>query len=146
MTMKTQALVIANDPVYVNWLQNAVPSVDFTLLRPLDIDDLVQRISASGRVDLVLVEFDVAQMEGRAALLEQLVERMPDIAVAAVGAEPHPDVVLAAMRAGARDFLVLRRDDDELSQAVSRLLRRSAPTAGGERHSVLRRVASCSVW
>ncbi len=131
MTMKTQALVIANDPVYVNWLQNAVPSVDFTLLRPLDIDDLVQRISASGRVDLVLVEFDVAQMEGRAALLEQLVERMPDIAVAAVGAEPHPDVVLAAMRAGARDFLVLRRDDDELSQAVSRLLRRSAPTAGG---------------
>ncbi len=127
--IKTQALVIAHDPVYVNWLQNAVPAVDFVLVRPLDIDDLVQRIGASERVDLVLVEFDVAQMEGRAALLEQLVERMPEVAVAAVGSEPHPDVVLAAMRAGARDFLVLRRDDAELSASVSRLLRRSAPVA-----------------
>lgn len=127
--MKTQALVVAHDPVYLNWLQNAVSGIEFSLVRPLDAEDLVQRVQAAGRVDLVLFEFDAAQMEARATLMERFLDRLPDVAVAAVGAEPHPDVVLAAMRAGARDFLVLRRDDDDLALAVSRLLRRSGPSA-----------------
>lgn len=129
--MKFQALVVAQDPVYLNWLQNAVAGVQFSLLRPIDSDDLLERIEAAGRVDLVLFEFDAVEMESRAVMIERLLERLPELPVAAVGAEPHPDVVLAAMRAGARDFLVLRRDDSSLSSAVGRLVRRGLPAATG---------------
>ena len=52
--MKTQAVVVADDPVYVSWLQNAAgQSTDFSLLRPLDADDLIERIQMLGRVDIV---------------------------------------------------------------------------------------------
>src|SRR3546814_17255220 len=54
-----------------------------------------------------------------------LVERAPDIAVAGLGADSNPDVVLAAMRAGARDFFVLRRDEADVAALLSKLLRRS---------------------
>lgn len=128
--MKFQALVVSQDPVYLNWLQNAVEGIQFSQLRPVDSEDLLERLEAAGRVDLVLFEFDAVEMESRAEMMERLLERQPEMPVAAVGSEPHPDVVLAAMRAGARDFLVLHRDDSGLSSAVGRLVRRGLPTAG----------------
>jgi pilus assembly protein CpaE len=128
--MKFQAFVVAQDPVYLNWLQNAVDGIQFSQLRPIDGDDLLERLEAAGRVDLVLFEFDAVEMEARAEMMERLLERQPEMPVAAVGAEPHPDVVLAAMRAGARDFLVLHRDDSGLASAVGRLVRRGFPATG----------------
>jgi pilus assembly protein CpaE len=133
--MKFQALVVAQDPVYLNWLQNAVEGVQFSQLRPIDSEDLLERVEAAGRIDLVLFEFDAVEMESRAAMMERLLERQPEMPVAAIGAEPHPDVVLAAMRAGARDFLVLRRDDGSLSSAIGRLVRRGLPAAPASRSS-----------
>ncbi|HVT35965.1 MAG TPA: hypothetical protein VHE37_10285, partial [Nevskiaceae bacterium] len=40
-----------------------------------------------------------------------------------------PDVVLAAMRAGARDFFVLRKDEANVAASLGRLLRRTAQAA-----------------
>lgn len=125
--MKAQALVVAHDAHYLNWLENAGTEIAFSLARPLDAEALIAQIQAQGRVELVLVEFDAAEMEARAGMVERLLDQLPDVVVAAIGAEPHPDVVLAAMRAGARDFLVLRRDDATLAAALQRLMRRGAP-------------------
>lgn len=127
--MKTHALVVAQDAHYLNWLENAGTAIAFSLARPIDADDLLSQIRAQGPVDLILFEFDAAEMESRAAMMEQVLDRMPEVVVAAIGAEPHPDVVLAAMRAGARDFLVLRRDDATLAAALGRLVRRGVAAA-----------------
>ncbi|WP_420465131.1 AAA family ATPase [Panacagrimonas sp.] len=127
--MRTQALVIADDPVYLNWLQNAAPGAEFSLARVSDVDDLVDRIHATGRVDVVFFEFSPATAAVRAALVEHLLERVPDIAVAGVGQDGDSATMLAAMRAGARDFFIVQRDDANVAALLSRLLRRSAPGA-----------------
>lgn len=139
--MKTQALVVSDDPVYLNWLQKAAPGADFSLVRPLHTDDLVGRL-AGARADLIFFQFDRDNVAIRAATMEQVLERQSDLAVAGIGEQDEPSVVLAAMRSGARDFLVLKRDEDNVAALISRLLKRSAQVSApsrsrGRLHAVL---------
>jgi pilus assembly protein CpaE len=128
--MKTQAVVVADDPVYVNWLQNAAGTgTDFSLLRPRDAEDLIQRVLGMGRVDMVFVQFESANLEARLSLVERLLERVPEVPVAGLGADNHPEVVLAAMRSGARDFFVLKRDEANVAALLGKLLRRTTAAA-----------------
>lgn len=129
--MKTQAVVVADDPVYMNWLQNCAPGAEFTLVRPHDAEDLIQRVQVLGRVDMVFFQVDAASVATRAGWIEHLLDRMPEVPAAAVGAEQNPDVVLAAMRAGARDFFVLRKDEANVAASLGRLLRRNAQVTRG---------------
>src|SRR3546814_1957538 len=109
--MKTQAVVVADDPVYLSWLENAAGSnAEFSLIRPLDAEDLIERVQMMGRIDVVFFQFERVNLDARLVMRERLVERAPDIAVAGLGADSNPDVVLAATRAGARDFFVLRSE------------------------------------
>jgi len=124
--MKTQAAVIADDPVYLNWLQNAAPGTEFSALRPVDAEDLFERLQMMGRVDMVFFQAEALTLGPRLAMLEKLLDRMPEVPLAAVGAESTPELVLACMRAGARDFFVLRRDEANVAASLGRLLRRSA--------------------
>ncbi len=129
--MKFTAYLVATDPAFANWLKHTIVDVEFVALRVVSVADFTDQLDRLAKADLVLFEMDVAEVETRCAMMEQLLERLPDVAVAAVGREPHPDVVLQAMRAGARDFWVMHRDDAALPQSAARLLRRSqsAPAA-----------------
>jgi pilus assembly protein CpaE len=125
--MKTQAVVVSNDPVYQSWLQNAAGStMDVALLSTATGQDPLAQIEAFGRVDLVFCEFDSQNVAQRVAFVEHFLERHWQVPVVGVGADDNPQWVLAAMRAGARDFFVLRRDDATLGLQISRLLRRSS--------------------
>lgn len=125
--MRTQALVVADDPAFLTWLQNSAPGAEFSLARVVDAEDLVDRIHAAGRVDVVFFEFAPETASLRAALVERLLERIPDMAVAGLGQDGDSTLMLAAMRAGARDFFVLRRDEANLAALLGRLLRRATP-------------------
>ncbi|MDD3762295.1 MAG: hypothetical protein PHP86_03265 [Nevskiales bacterium] len=128
--MKTQAIVVADDPVYLSWLENAAgQSADFSLIRPLDAEDLIERVQMLGRVDVAFFQFEPGNLDARISMMERLAERMPDLPLAGLGADSNPDVVLAAMRAGARDFLVLRRDEGDVTALLNKLLRRMTPAA-----------------
>lgn len=131
--MKTQAVVVAEDPVYLSWLQNAAPGAEFTLVRPLDAEDLLERVQILGRPDMVFFQVDATNITARAAMIETLLDRMPDLPAAAVGADNTPEIVLAAMRAGARDFFVLRKDEANVAASLGRLLRRTAQAAQSAR-------------
>ena len=125
--MKTQALVVADDPVYRNWLQTAAgASMDVQTMAAREPADVLASLAAERRVDIVFCEFDPRNLGQRVLLVERLLERHPQLPVVGLGDSDNPDLVLAAMRAGARDFFVLRRDDATLSTQISRLLRRSA--------------------
>jgi pilus assembly protein CpaE len=125
--MKTQAVVVANDPVYQSWLQNAAgATMDVAALPAPGAADALTQIDALGRVDVLFVEFDSHDVAQRAALVERFLEKHWQVPVVGLGADDNPQWVLAAMRAGARDFFVLRRDDATLSLQIGRLLRRSS--------------------
>ncbi|HVT36017.1 MAG TPA: hypothetical protein VHE37_10545, partial [Nevskiaceae bacterium] len=74
--MKTQAVVVADDPVYLNWLQNSASGAEFTLVRPVDAEDLIERVQMMGRVDMVFFQVDAATVAARVALIERLLDRM----------------------------------------------------------------------
>lgn len=131
--MKTQALVVADDPVFLSWLQNSAPGAEFSLGRAVDVEDLIDRIHAAGRVDVVFFEFSADNVAARAAMIERLLERIPDMAVAGLGQEGDSSLMLAAMRAGARDFFILKRDEANLAALLGRLLRRTTPVQTGGR-------------
>ncbi|MEK6806894.1 MAG: hypothetical protein AABY95_09645 [Pseudomonadota bacterium] len=127
---KTQALVVADDPVYLNWLQNAAGgAAEFSLLRPLDAEDLLARVQAAGTVGIVFFHLATDSLERRLSWMERLIERWPDLPVVGVGNDSA--LVLPAMRAGARDFFALERDAAAVAVQISKLMRRSA--AGGQR-------------
>ena len=125
--MKPQAVVVADDPVYLSWLQGAADGIDFTPVHPLDADDLIERVKMLGRVDIVFFQFEAANVQARAGMVERFVERMPDLPLAALAADTQSDVMLAAVRAGARDFFVLNRDDANVAVLLQKLLRRTSP-------------------
>ena len=143
--MKTLAVVVADDPVYLNWLQHTAEGVEFTLIAPQDANDLIERVQMMGRADIVFFQFDASNASLRAGMVERFLDRMPEVPVAGLGPEPNPDVVLTAMRAGARDFFVLKRDDANVAALLGKLLRRSTQTAPGARkQGKLFAVLSCN--
>lgn len=132
--MKTQGVVVADDPVFVNWLQKGVGSAaEFSLLRASTADELVDRLSSIGRFDVVFFEFTADNQQARSKLIEGFLERYPDVPVVGIGADAAQDLVLSAMRSGARDFFVLQRDDTHLPDLLSKVLRRSV--SGGTSRS-----------
>lgn len=124
--MKLQAVVVADDPVYLNWLQGVAEGIEFTAAHPLDANDLIERVKMLGRVDLVFFQFEAANVAARAEMVEKFLDRMPDISLAALASDNSSEVMLAALRAGARDFFVLRKDDANVAAFLGKLLRRSA--------------------
>ena len=144
--MKMQAVVVANDPVYQGWLQNAAGStMDVALLPAAGEQETLAQIESLARADLMFVEFDSQSLAQRGALVERYIERHWQVPVVGLGADDNPQWVLAAMRAGARDFFVLRRDDATLGVQIGRLLRRSGagaanaagPAKAGKLYAVL---------
>ena len=131
--MKTLAVVVADDPVYLNWLQHTAEGVEFTLIAPQDANDVIERVQMMGRADIVFFQFDASNASLRAGMVERFLDRMPEVPVAGLGSENNSDVVLTAMRAGARDFFVLKRDDANVAALLGKLLRRSGQAVVGVR-------------
>lgn len=124
---KLQALVVADDPVYLDWLRKAGGDrITFTLLQTHDVERVMDAVNGAAQLDLLLCEFTRPTAGQRAALVARMQEQNWQVPVIGLGAEDNTDWVLAAMRAGARDFFVLGRDDATLSGQLGRVVQRSS--------------------
>lgn len=136
---KAKALVIADDPVFEIWLQDAPGAdLDTVVIAVGEPADLLPRAEAEGRFDIVFCEFRRDNAASRAAFVEQFHEKHWQVPIVGLGAEDEPDSMLAAMRAGARDFLVLHRDDASRGAQIGRLLKRSAASTAAAPQPLLK--------
>lgn len=134
----TFGLVVAEDPSYLDWLQSALgANAELQLVQPSGIDDLARAIQSALRTDVVFVQAEPETQSSRCSLLSGLGDRFPDLPTVAVGPRSDPDLVLATMRAGASDFFVLRRDDGQVTELLSRVLRRSFGSRAGSQGKLL---------
>lgn len=124
--MKTQAFVIAS-PACREWLHARIG--DSFELNALPALEAMQSSAALAGAALLLVELDGPELHEQARLIERLGERQPELPIIALGSGQNPDAMLAAMRAGARDFLVPGRDDGAARSQIERVLRRGAQRA-----------------
>lgn len=144
---KPQALVVSDDPVYMDWLRKATGErIEYSLLQSHDVDQVTDTIANAARLDLLFCEFTSATLAQRVSLVEHMQDTYWQIPVVGLGAAENANWVLAAMRAGVRDFLVLGRDDESagtqiqslLSRNVSsRTLRDSTATRRGHVHALI---------
>jgi len=137
--MKTKVLVVADDPEFASWLQDAEDAnLDVVMIRGLVPTELLASVEAQGRYGLVFCEFTPANAMMRASFVEQFLERHWQVPVVGLGASEDAECMLAAIRAGARDYLVRGRDDAKLGPQIGRLLKRTAtasaavPTKAGQ--------------
>lgn len=122
-TVKAAAILVAS-PRYVEWLRAQVGELlEFSVL---SADELGRMPVALSNAALVLVELDDATRSETAALIERLGDRYPALPVIALGDAGQPESMLAAMRAGARDFLAPGRDDAGATAQIEHWLRRGS--------------------
>lgn len=126
--MKTPVVVIA-EARYRDWLRARLGGrFEPAFLAAEALDHQPAQLANAG---LVLVQMDGPALHEHARLIERLGERQPELPVIALGSDQQPEAMLAAMRAGARDFLVPGRDDATVVTQLERVLRRGTPGLPG---------------
>lgn len=83
--------------------------------------DCLKTIADAG-YPLVFLDFSPSQADRSAALARQLVASQPALALVAVGNSAVADSVLAALRAGVRDFMDLQSAESEAPAIIGRAL------------------------
>lgn len=90
-----------------HWLTQALNGVGRLEVEDSSQEAFVERIGAL-RPGLVFLDFSVPHAEGSVRLAEQVVRLFPQLPLVAVGNAGEADAMLAALRAGVRDFIDLR--------------------------------------
>lgn len=107
----------------ISWLQSALAPMGQVLRASQQLDELFGLIDATGAT-LVFVGMDRDNMSAQCALIESLLEAKPLLAVVVMGDGFDNELVIAAMRAGAKDFLTSGLRTSEVSGLVRRITER----------------------
>ncbi len=105
--MAKTVLIVDDDPTQRRILQAVIEKSGFSTLQAADGDSALEiALSTDGKtIDLMLLDL---VMPGRSGMetLEELTRRNPELPVIVLTSKGSIDAVVAAMQAGARDFLV----------------------------------------
>ena len=116
-------LACTNLDADITWLQSALAPMGQVLRSTQSLDELFGLIDATGAT-LVFVGMDRDNLSAQCALIESLLEARPLLAVMVVGDGFDNDLVIAAMRAGARDFVTYGLRTSEVTGLVRRITER----------------------
>lgn len=107
----------------ISWLQSALAPMGQVLRVGQSLDELLGLIDAT-RTTLVFVAIDRDNLSAQCALIESLLEARPMLVVMVIGDGFDNDLVLAAMRSGARDFITYGLRSSEVLGLVRRITER----------------------
>lgn len=118
--MKQTFLACLDEHEEIEWLQGSLVSQGQVLRAPQELDSLLTLIDATG-ASLVFISLDRSNLVARCSLIESLLEASPLVVVVAVGNEFEHELLIAAMRAGARDFISHGQRSSEVLGLVRRM-------------------------
>lgn len=104
----------------IDWLQSNLSSSGQVLRAPQNLDSILGLIEATGAT-LLFVSMSRANLVSQCTLIESLLDAAPLTAVVVVGDGFDNEVVIAAMRAGARDFVTYGQRSSEILSLVRRI-------------------------
>lgn len=121
-------LAITRNPADLEWLQGALGSLGQVVSAGSgSLDDLLALVDVTF-ASVVFVGLDRDHLMNQSALIEGALEAKPMLAIVALGDGMDNQLVLTAMRAGARDFVAYGSRSSEVAGLVRRLGKR-LPTA-----------------
>lgn len=121
--MEQTFLACITDDEDIGWLQSSLSTMGQVLRTPHNLDSVLGLIEATGAT-LVFVNIDRNNVVSQCALIESLLEARPLTAVVVVGDGFDNELVIAAMRAGARDFITYGQRSSEVLGLVRRITER----------------------
>ena len=120
-------LAITRDDGDLQWLQTALaPLGQVVGASSGSLDELLALVDVTF-ANLVFVGLDREQVVSQCALIEGVLEAKPMLAIVALGDGMDNQLVLNAMRAGARDFVAYGSRSSEVAGLVRRLSKRLPP-------------------
>lgn len=122
-------LAITRNNTDLEWLQGALaPLGQVVSAGTGTLDELLALIDVTF-ASLVFVGLDREHLMNQSALIESALEAKPMLAIVALGDGMDNQLVLNAMRAGARDFVAYGSRSSEVAGLVRRLSKRLPPVA-----------------
>lgn len=118
--MSTRILVVEDEPALRLTLKEALASEGYAVETAADGAEAMRALERP-RLALVLLDLRLPDVEGL-DLLERILERRPDMPVVMITAYSTIENAVAAMRAGAADFLPKPFSPHELRETVARAL------------------------
>ena len=122
-------LAITRTPTDLEWLQGALaPLGQVVSAGSGSLDDLLALVDVTF-ASVVFIGLDREHLMAQSALIEGALEAKPMLAIVALGDGMDNQLVLNAMRAGARDFVAYGSRSSEVAGLVRRLTKRLPPVA-----------------
>ncbi|MDD2053183.1 pilus assembly protein [Pseudomonas putida] len=122
-------LAITRNDTDLEWLQGALAPLGQVVSAGMgSLDELLALVDVTF-ASLVFVGLDREHVVAQSALIEGALEAKPMLAIVALGDGMDNQLVLNAMRAGARDFVAYGSRSSEVAGLVRRLSKRLPPVA-----------------
>ena len=117
-----KTVLIADDAEFMRLMLREIVE-DMGLQVVAEAEDGFEAIGAwrRSRPDLVLLDITMPNMDGIEAL-RAIVDEDPDTPVVMISALGQKELVLAAVKAGARDFVIKPFDQERVQETLGRLL------------------------
>lgn len=129
MAQSVRVLLFNSDETYSADLRGALLQVPgLKIVAELDEPSLLPQALEQFPVDLMFVHLD-PEVDFTLEIVRQVLESNPSLPAFALSEHTDGDVVLRAMRAGFREFLVKPLADDELARALAKIETRGGPAA-----------------
>jgi pilus assembly protein CpaE len=135
--MKQHVLAVTEIEEHARWLQGCLGEGTSVVLADHHTVERILQLVDSVAAQLVFVRFGPIDHVARARIVEGLLARKPNLGVVALGESDDKETVLAAVRAGARDFVLFKAPAHEVREIATRTLSRTVvdpeqrPDVGG---------------
>jgi two-component system, NtrC family, response regulator HydG len=120
-TAKRRALLVDDDPLLCEFLEHALTKLDFQVVTDSSAEDALARLITDD-FDVVVTDLNMVGMDGL-AFTEKVLAQRAEVPVILVTGAATLEVAVAAMRAGAWDFLAKPIDLQLLSLSMDRALK-----------------------
>lgn len=121
--MKFQVLALIDGTVN-QWLERCIG--DKLSMDVVNMGALREKISSDSHYRFVLIQVGAFDRDERLQLIKDVADQHPDLTVIAIGTQADSSTVLACMRAGAEDFLLVDQDDDRIQELMTNAVIRGA--------------------
>jgi pilus assembly protein CpaE len=128
--VKHRFIAVTESETHVQWLEESVGPLSEAVIVDDPTPDRIAQLADAASGSVVFVRVNHADLRSRTELIKALLQRKPHLGVIAIGDEEDKDVILATVRAGARDFVRIGSDRGEAHAAFQRVFE-SAPAPGG---------------
>jgi len=135
--VKTHVLAVTEIEEHAHWLRSCLGEETAVVLADQQSVGRILQLVDSVAAQVVFVRFGAVDHVARARVVEGLLHRRPNLGVVALGESDDKETVLAAIRSGARDFVLFKAPAHEVREITTRTLSRAVvdteprPTAGG---------------